>query len=198
LPPCETEGACAAPACPEDPCPRWYQKGTWSFQWLGGVYSDLGDANYNWAQTSLRLGRTWNGGECFAHCLGGFESLIEFNGAAVTDADFGDWFTGGGLILRYNCVQPCTRLVPYVQAGVGFQYNDAYQDATQPYLGSRIELTAQAQVGLRIYLTKCLSLDVEGGVQHISNLNMSDRDNGINALGGMAGLTYYFPCGRRH
>jgi Lipid A 3-O-deacylase (PagL) len=170
-------------------------KGRWNLQALGGVYSDIGAAHYNWAQTNLRLGKILGTG-CLDHLHGAFEFLFDFNGAATTQSDFGSWFIGGGLLLRYNFVHPGSFLVPYVQGGVGFQYNDAFRDPTQPFLGSHIELTGQAQVGLRFHICKNLSLDVEGGLIHISDLGMSTRDEGINALGGSAGLTYYFPCGR--
>jgi len=172
-------------------------KGRCNVQALGGVYSDIGNAHYNWAQTTIRLGKICGTG-CLDHLPGAFEALVEVNGAATTQADFGSWFIGGGFLLRYNFVQPGSFLVPYVQAGVGFQYNDAFRDPNQPYLGSRIELTGQAQVGLRFHLCKNLSLDVEGGLIHISDLGMSSRDDGINALGGSAGLTYYFPCHGKH
>jgi hypothetical protein len=170
-------------------------KGRWNLQVLGGVYSDIGAAHYNWAQTNLRLGKICGTGD-LDHLNGAFEFLFDLNGAATTQTDFGSWFIGGGLLLRYNFVQLGSFVVPYVQGGVGFQYNDAFRDPTQPFLGSHIELTGQAQVGLRFHFCKNWSLDVEGGWIHISDLGMSTRDEGINALGGSAGLTYYFPCGR--
>jgi Lipid A 3-O-deacylase (PagL) len=40
------------------------------------------------------------------------------------------------------------------------------------------------------------SLDVEGGVQHISNGGLAGRNLGVNAFGGALGFTYYFPAGR--
>jgi hypothetical protein len=41
-----------------------------------------------------------------------------------------------------------------------------------------------------------LSLDVEGGIQHLSNGGLARRNYGINAVGAAVGLTYYFPCGQ--
>lgn len=194
---CGPEG-CAAPAhCPQDECRNWLPKGRWNLQMLAGAYSDIGEANYNWAQSSLRLGRIWNC-ECFSHLPGAFEGLLDLNGGYAYDSEFGSFFTGMGLLARYNFVTPCSRIVPYIQAGVGFQYNDAYQDDNQTYLGSRMALTAQGQLGMRIFLAKCISLDLEGGFQHISDNGMSGRSDGINAIGGMGGLTLFFPCcGRR-
>lgn len=194
-----TDEACPAPKVRvrrervHDDHTNWLPKGQWDVQILGGVFGDIGDANYNWAQTSVRLGRVWNG-ECFSFLPGAFEGLIDVNGASTVDSSFGNYFFGGGLIGRYNLVTLGSRVVPYVQTGIGFQYNDAYRDPNQPYLGSRIALTGQADVGFRLFLTKRLSLDLEGGYRFISGLSMSERDEGLNALGGMAGLTYFFPC----
>ena len=183
-------GGCEGPDCENA---NWLPKCRWNIQALSGVYSDIGDAHYNYAVTTLRRGHVCGCG-CLSCLPGAFESLIELNGAHTTQSDFGQYFIGGGLLMRYNFVRLGSCVVPYIQAGAGFQYNDAFHD-NQSYLGSRIELTLQGQVGTRIFLTKRLSLDFEGGLQHISNLGMSNRDDGINALGGSAGLTFFFPCG---
>lgn len=188
---------CAPPVCCRDPHANWLPKGHWDVQLLGGAFADIGDANYNYAEAAVRFGKVWDG-HCIPCLPGAVETLVEVNVAKPFADDFGSYFTGGGLLLRYNFVDLGSRIVPYIQAGAGFQVNDAFHSAFQPYLGSRIELTAQAGLGLRFFVTKCLSLDIEGSVQHISNLNMNDRDEGINALGGMAGLTYFLPCCCRH
>ena len=41
-------------------------------------------------------------------------------------------------------------------------------------------------------ITDNLSLDVEGGFQHISNAGLSTHNGGINCLGAAIGLTYFF------
>ncbi len=190
--------ACAASApCCRDEHANWLPKGHWDVQMLGGAFSDIGDAHYSYAESVLRLGKVWDG-HCIPCIPGAIETLLEINAARPYATDFGSYFAGGGLLLRYNFVDLGSRFVPYIQAGAGFQVNDAFHSAFQPYLGSRIELTAQAGLGLRFFLAKCLSLDIEGSVQHISNLNMNDRDEGINVLGGMAGVTYFLPCCCRH
>jgi hypothetical protein len=58
-------------------------------------------------------------------------------------------------------------------------------------------LTGQFGVGVRVFVTKCCSIDLEGGLQHLSNNNMDDRDEGISAVGGMLGLSYFLPCCNR-
>lgn len=175
---------------------NWLPKGVWDLQCLGSAYADIGSARYNWIQTTFRLGKVWTG-ECLEQLPGGFESLIEINGATTVENDFGNYFYGGGLLLRYNFVKLGSRLVPYTQIGVGAQYNDAYKNHDQQFLGSPVELTAQAQLGCRLFLSKYFSLDIEGGIQYLANLNMSNRDGDITALGGSAGLTFFFPCACR-
>ncbi len=193
---CGPDGCHTRPRRLKDDDANWLPKGRWDVQFLGGFYNDLGSAHYNWAQSSVRLGRVWNC-ECLSCLPGGFEGLIDVNGGYVVDSDFGNSFTGAGVLLRYNLVHLGSRVVPYIQAGVGFQYNDAYRDLNQSYLGSRMELTAQGQIGLRVFVTKSCTIDLEGGFQHISDQGMSTRNDGINAMGGMLGATYFFPCGGR-
>jgi hypothetical protein len=36
------------------------------------------------------------------------------------------------------------------------------------------------------------SVDVEGMFHHISNASIASRNDGVNALGGFIGATYYF------
>jgi len=49
------------------------------------------------------------------------------------------------------------------------------------------------EIGLKCFVAPNLSLDVEGGFQHISNAGLARRNHGVNALGAQVGLTYYFP-----
>jgi hypothetical protein len=201
LPAVEPSDACPGEACPAplhhghhdcDPHAIWLPCGGWNLQVRAGHYWDIDAADYNWVPISLRAGHVCCGGK-----HGAWEPIFDLTSGLVVNSEFGDWFIGPSFILRYNLVQPGTRFVPYVQGGVGFQYNDAYRDANST-AGSRIELTGQAQCGFRIFLCKNWSLDFEGGYQHISNFNMSDRDEGFNALGATLGFSYFFPCGRHH
>jgi lipid A 3-O-deacylase len=176
---------------------------------MAGYYSNctiFDDARpvYNFTPVSLRWGKIcdfpwWD--DC-DHTGGGllrgsFEPIFEVNGAAAVEG-FGHSFAGTALILRYNFVQPGFRIIPYVQLGAGVQYNDAYRDTTQTALGQALTYSLSAQAGVRYFIKPNLSLDIEGGYIHLSNLNQSARNDGIDALGGTIGITYYFGNRCRH
>ena len=41
-------------------------------------------------------------------------------------------------------------------------------------------------------VTECVSLDVEAGIQHISNAGLARHNGGINNMGGSVGFTYFY------
>ena len=50
----------------------------------------------------------------------------------------------------------------------------------------------QVAVGVRFQVTEQWSLDVEAGLQHISNAGLARRNGGINNAGVTVGFTYTF------
>jgi len=106
----------------------------------------------------------------------------------MTARSSGMWFYS--FFLRKNFVTPDSKFVPYCQLGVGCILNDAHQDKTQDAVGEMFEFYLHAEVGLKCFLTKDLSLDIEMGMQHISNANLASRNLGVNAFGGSVGFTY--------
>lgn len=166
------------------------------------VYTGLGpgvpfgstlDPQFDYAPISLRLGYLINApSEKRSIFRGSTEILVELMTAPVTKG-YADIVVGPSALLRYNFVQPNATLVPYIQAGVGFVYSDAYETQGQDALGEAIEFLLQAQAGVKWILNDRWSLDFEGGYQHISNAGFADRNGGINNLGGSVGFTYYLP-----
>jgi hypothetical protein len=122
--------------------------------------------------------------------------LFEFNGAVVT-RDFGNYFAGPSVLGRYSLGTENAAVRPYIQCGLGLVYTDANRERTQRIIGGDVEFLLQSQVGVRIPLNDRWSLDVEGGVHHISNANTRSRNIGANTLGGSAGVTYRFGGRRR-
>jgi hypothetical protein len=168
-----------------------------TFQVMGGLYHNTTNSTtYNYAPIDFRWGRLF--GTCLDNCWlrGAFEPIFELNAAPT--ADVGHLFVGTSFLLRYNFVQPECRLVPYVQVGAGLQYNDGYRDLNQNALGQAMEYVGSAQVGLRYFLKPNLSLDFEGGYMVVNNLDQAPRNEGIHAIGGSIGLTYYFPLARHY
>jgi hypothetical protein len=173
-----------------------------SLQVLGGAYfspAGIGprvQPRFNFAAIDVRLGWMLYC-PCPDHCIlrGNVEALLELAVDPVFFG-FGSIVTGPSVLLRYNFVQPDCKLIPYVQGGVGIVYNDAWRDHTQRAVGQQWEFYLQAMAGIHCMLHPKWSLDLEGGLLHISDANQSDRNGGVNALGGSLGLTYYFgKCG---
>lgn len=200
--PVESVPDTVSPFSPVDCFAEAFAKHHATLQLLGGAYfSPVGlgpktQPRFNFAPIDLRLG-------CMLYspcpddcCLrGNIEALLELTAAPVIYG-FGDIVTGPTILLRYNFVQPDWRLVPYLQAGGGFTYNDGYRDKSQRALGQAGEFYLQATAGFHYLLSSHCSIDLEGGYLHISNAGTNDRNGGINALGGSLGITYFF--GKRH
>jgi hypothetical protein len=196
--PIEAIGGDADPFYPIDCFAEAFAKHQGTLQVLGGAYfSPVGlgpktQPRFNFAPIDVRLG-------CMLYspcpddcCLrGNVEALLELTAAPIFYG-FGNIIVGPTILLRYNFVQPDWRLVPYLQAGGGFIYNDAYRDHSQRALGQAGEFYLQATGGLHFLLSSRCSLDIEGGYLHISNAGTNERNGGINALGGSLGMTYFF------
>ncbi|MGD8389800.1 MAG: acyloxyacyl hydrolase [Desulfobacteraceae bacterium] len=151
---------------------------------------DIPDFNY-W-HTGLRLGWMFTSPKGDGRGLdGNFEALLEFSNAFVYEG-FGDYIGGLSGIIRYNFTSAGSRFIPYVQAGLGFVYTDAYQDETQDAIGQAFNFFPQAGAGFRYLLTPNWSLDAEMAFQHISNGGMDERNDGVNALGMFVGVTYFW------
>jgi hypothetical protein len=143
-------------------------------------------------QTNLRLGCALNQPEPEESFFrGNFEALLEITGSIIYRGP-GTYLAGATALLRYNFVQPDARFLPYVQAGAGIVFNDIYKDQSQDAVGQAIEFTPQASLGVRYLIHPNWSLDAEAMFHHISSANLSDRNDGINALGGFIGVTYFF------
>ena len=147
---------------------------------------------FNYSQTNIRLGWMLNTPDPADGVLAGnWEALIELSANGIFEGS-GNVMIGPAALVRYNFVQPDWKVVPYVQAGLGFVYTDAYEDKNQRAIGQAIEFTPQAGAGVRILVSKDWSVDVEGMFHHVSNAGMADRNLGINAVGGLVGATYHF------
>jgi lipid A 3-O-deacylase len=200
--PVESVPEFADPFSPVDCFAETFAKHHASLQVAGGAYfSPVGlgprvQPRFNFAPIDVRLGCMLYS-PCPEDCCirGNVEAILELTTAPVFFG-FGDIVIGPTILLRYNFVQPDWRLVPYLQAGGGFVYNDGYRDKTQRALGQAGEFYLQATGGLHFLLSPHWSLDIEGGYIHISNAGTNERNGGINAAGGSLGVTYFF--GNRH
>jgi len=171
-----------------------YAKGRLSLQLVSGALFSLTNLPedspvFNYAQTNLRLGWMWTDPGCRDDILrGNWEGLVELSNSIIFKG-FGNYIGGITALIRYNFVEPDWKAIPYVQAGAGIVYNDAYRDKTQQAIGQAIEFTPQFSVGCRFLIARNWSLDVEGMFHHISNAGLSERNRSINAMGGFLGVT---------
>ena len=171
-----------------------------SFQVLMGAYYSSrfgpGIPSFNYVPITLR--QAWKLGNSLganAPTVGGdWEFLTDVTGSAITSR-YGSYFAGASFLLRYNWTESGSFLMPYSQVGAGGVYNDAYRDQTQRAIGEAFEFILHAEVGLKCFIVPNLSLDIEGGFQHLSNGGLASRNAGVNALGGQVGFTYYFGGG---
>jgi len=155
-----------------------------------GIGPDTVDFDY--VQTNLRLGWMLNSpGPSEGFFRGNVEAVLEFTYSDIY-SDYGDYFAGFTVLFKYNFVQPDAKFVPYVQAGAGLVFTDAYKDRTQRAIGNSHEFTPQASLGFRYLIDKNWSIDMEGMFEHISNANAGDRNVGANSLGGFVGITYFY------
>jgi hypothetical protein len=176
-----------------------FRPGVTSAQFMGGAYwnVNLGPRipAFNYVPVSIRQGVMLTCPEDHWWGHGNFEFLFDLTGAAITSS-YGHFFAGPSFYLRTNWLPPGSPVVPYVQLGTGAVWNDAYKDQSQRAIGEGLEFYQHVECGLKCFLAPNLSLDVEGGLQHLSNGGLAKRNYGMTALGASVGLTYYFPIGQ--
>ena len=170
-----------------------FKKGRCSFEYQTGimfspilVHEDLPDFNY-W-QTNLRINRMLNTPHGKGILRGNFEGILELTTASIIEGE-GSYMVGIGPIIRYNFIRPKWKLIPYVQAGCGICYTDAYYYEA---IGQGFNFTLQTGIGIKYLLKKDWAVDLETRYHHVSNADMDERNKGINAIGFTVGITYYF------
>lgn len=140
---------------------------------------------------TLRLGwmlRTPKGAGFFR---GNCEFLIDGGLGASVDGP-GDVLAELAILLRYNFVQPDAKWVPYVQGGGGAEYSNAYTDHVQRVLGSPLLFNLQAALGLRYLHSARCAVYAEADFRHASTGGFTDRNLGLNWLGGQLGLSLFY------
>ncbi len=190
--------ASASPGWAQDPYRIFLQdvfpRGAWDVQVMGGAYHSVqlgtDTTPYYFAPVVARVGIITDLGFQFGTLQVNFEPMLEIAGATVWGGT-GTYFVGPSVLLRYNFSHLEGRLFPYFQVGAGVTFNDGYRNRNQTALGQEVEFILQAQVGLRWFVCDRISLDMEGGLIHISNAGMDNRNHGVNALGASFGMSFY-------
>jgi lipid A 3-O-deacylase len=138
--------------------------------------------------TSLQLGYML--GDVKGH--GWWRGNFELAGEAFASDIFrgpGSYIAGGTLWLRYNFVpQKSPKLVPFVQGGAGMVSTDIdHRIDGQPF-----NFNLDVGLGVRYLAGQHWALSLECRYQHISNANMGHNNLGINAIGPILGVSYFF------
>jgi hypothetical protein len=185
------------PGCHDLAAKDPYRAGACSVQFLAGYFpmTDWGPVGpkVDHAPLSIRAGVMLNDADFHRACLPGCcELLLDYTYSPIVH-EFGNYLTGPSLILRYTHCDPRWLFHPYFQWGAGLVFTDAHRSPVyQELIGQSVEFLLRVEVGARVMLTESVSLDVEGGYQHISNAGRAERNGGINNLGVAIGLTYSF------
>lgn len=122
---------------------------------------------------------------------GSLDCILELTNSFIFEGA-GNVISGVTGLLRYNFHSRAEKWFPYIQAGVGFVYTDAYKDRSQDLIGQAVEFNPQMSLGLRYRIHRAWTLDCEAMFHHISNAGLSERNVGVNALGGFIGVTRFF------
>ena len=140
---------------------------------------------------ALRLGWMLNSPGGTGFFRGNCEFLIEAVAGGIVEGA-GSVLAGGTLILRYNFIKDSARWLPYIQAGLGAVYADAYRQRPQRLLGEGFEFTMQGEIGVRYLITPHTAVYVETGYRHISNAGLADRNLGLNSVTAEAGVSCFW------
>lgn len=173
-----------------------FDRGTWELGFTAGylyspVFATSNRPAFSYLQQDLTLGLMLNSPAGPGIWRGNWEVLLNAAVAEVVQGP-GNYLAGGRVLLRYNFVQENARWVPFIQLGAGGLASDAYRDNHQRILGSAFSFTLVGDIGIRYMVNSRWSVLVMFDYEHISNANRANRNLGVNALGGMIGVSTFF------
>jgi lipid A 3-O-deacylase len=93
--------------------------------------------------------------------------------------------------LRYNFVQPGSRLIPYFSGGVGLGWIDSHADIPGGQ-GQDFTFNVLAATGLSYKVSDQWNVNVGILYQHLSNAGQTDPNPSLNLLGPQVGVSYSF------
>lgn len=142
-----------------------------------------GAVSYGWMLSDVR-------GDGFFR--GNWEFLLSAFGGGIFEGP-GDALAGAGFAFRYNFVRPQAAIVPFIQLGAGGVYSDAANDdGEQRLIGSDWSFDLQGAIGLRFMTSERFSITLKAEYRHFSNAGIADRNNGLNSLGGVLGVSFFY------
>lgn len=182
-------GDCSAP-----PNFDVYHRRQWSISYLTGFSGiNLGPAPvpFSMLPEIVRLNRVFNDPRPNRILKGSFEWVFEMDTMPVVNGP-ASIVIGGSALLRYNFrTFKHKRLIMYGQIGGGGMYTDAYL-FHRGVLSTGFEFIINAGGGWNYFLTQRLALTAEWSYLHFSNSGIQLPNIGVNEIGGLIGLTYFF------
>jgi lipid A 3-O-deacylase len=143
----------------------------------------IGTVSYGWMLSDIR-------GDGI--CRGNWEFLLSAFGGGIFEGP-GDKLAGAGFAFRYNFVKPNAVIVPFFQLGAGGVYSDAAEDdQEQNLLGSDWSFDLQAAIGLRFMTSERFSITLKAEYRHFSNASLANRNYGVNSVGGVLGVSFFY------
>ncbi|HZT21772.1 MAG TPA: acyloxyacyl hydrolase [Verrucomicrobiae bacterium] len=121
------------------------------------------------------------------HWYGGnWEGRIElFSGVEFSPGS--TWGVGLTPHLRYDFATG-TRWVPFVDVGAGLTATGE----RAPDLGGTFEFNLQGALGCQWFIRRRVALTLEARYLHVSSAGIYTPNLGLNSVGGLAGLTWFF------
>ncbi|RBP35684.1 lipid A 3-O-deacylase PagL [Roseimicrobium gellanilyticum] len=160
--------------------------------WSVGTKGTVRRPDTEWIMGSARFGWMLNDASGSGPFRGNWEFLVGAFGDYFYDGP-GNYFVGADLNLRYNFVQPNATVVPFIQIGAGGAYGDWADEAPeQGLVGTDWNWELQGALGVRWMLSERLALVTYAQWQHFSNGGSSNNNRGLNGVGAMAGLSWFF------
>ena len=173
-----------------------FDRGSWELEGGAGFYGsfsesaakrttvdyELNDLRVGWMYDSPRHAGIWRGNN---------EFMLEALYAHITFGP-GHYVAGAGIMYRYNFIPMDSKFVPYLQIGAGAVGNDIYKDPQQGELGQSFQFLLQAAVGVKYLITDQWQISTELGYRHLSDANMTEKNEGLNSVGGLVQISYMF------
>ena len=157
----------------------------------GVLFSPIGTPKnrptINYTMTEVQLGWMLSDVRGNGFWRGNFEVAGEGFGSAIIEGP-GSYIAGMTIWLRYNFVPVGWRLVPYVQAGAGV----VSTDIDRGIVGQPFNFNLDLGIGVRYFIARRWSVNLEYRYQHISNANLGKSNIGINGEGPILGISYFF------
>ena len=116
---------------------------------------------------------------------GNFEILGEATYDYIVDQ--GGYGVGLSALFRYNFLtSDCFK--PFLQVGIGvYNTNLSMKDFPNDF-----NFLSQAGVGFNLFISPKVALQVDCGVQHLSNASLYKHNGGLNIQKGGLGIAYFF------